>query len=110
MDSRLTRIYFVRHAEPDKTVKDDRSRPLTERGLASTSFVTDILKDKCIDIAISSPYKRSYDTIKPFTVLMGISIQIDERFRERGGGIPGQGLRKNPERWKKRKKKKKKPK
>ena len=96
----MTRIFFVRHAQPDKDFKDDRNRPLTESGKASTAFVTDTLKDKCIDIAVSSPYKRSFDTIKPFADLMGIPIQIDERFRERGGGMPGQGLRKNPERWK----------
>lgn len=96
----MTRVFFVRHAEPDQTVKDDRNRPLSERGTASTSFVTDILRDKGIDIAFSSPYKRSLDTIKPFTDHAGIQITTDERFRERGGGKPGQGLRNNPERWK----------
>ena len=96
----MTRVYFVRHAEPDKMVKDDRNRPLTKSGIASTALVTDILKDKAIDIAISSPYKRSFDTIKPFADFMGLQIRVDERFRERGGGMPGQGLRKNPERWK----------
>ena len=98
--NKITRVFFVRHAQPDKAVKDDRNRPLTEKGRSASSFVTDILKDKCIDVAVSSPYKRSFDTIKPFTDFMEIPIQIDERFRERGGGVPGQGLRKNPERWK----------
>jgi 2,3-bisphosphoglycerate-dependent phosphoglycerate mutase len=96
----MTRIYFVRHAEPDKNIKDDRNRPLTERGIASTSFVTDILRDKGIDVALSSPYKRSIDTIKPFTETINIPIKVDERFRERSGGDKGQGLRKHPERWK----------
>jgi 2,3-bisphosphoglycerate-dependent phosphoglycerate mutase len=96
----MTRVFFVRHAEPDKTVKDDRSRPLTGRGAASASFVTEILKGRGIDAAFSSPYKRSLDTIKPFTDSEGIQIRTDERLRERVGGMPGQGLRKNPERWK----------
>ena len=96
----MTRVFFVRHAEPDKTIKDDRNRPLTERGIASTPFVTRILSDKGIDVAFSSPYKRSMDTIKAFTDSLGIQIKTDERFREREGGMPGQGLRKNPERWK----------
>lgn len=95
----MTRVFFVRHAEPDKTVKDDRNRPLTDKGMGSTSYVTDILKDKGIDIAVSSPYKRSLDTIKAFTDSLGIHIKTDERFRERVGGMPGQGLKKNPERW-----------
>ncbi len=39
----MTRVFFVRHAKPDMTVKDDRNRPLTESGIASTSFVSDVL-------------------------------------------------------------------
>ena len=35
----MTKIFFVRHAEPDKSVKDDRTRPLTEQGLADTQYV-----------------------------------------------------------------------
>ena len=30
----MTRIYFVRHAEPDKTVEDDRTRPFSKKGLS----------------------------------------------------------------------------
>ena len=96
----MTRVYFVRHAKPDKSVKDDRNRPLSESGMADLSFATEILKDKGIDVAVSSPYKRSLDTIKAFTDKAGLQIRTDERFRERVGGGPGQGLRKNPERWK----------
>jgi phosphohistidine phosphatase SixA len=39
----MTRIYFVRHAEPDKTVEDDRTRPLSKKGLSDTQFVYDTL-------------------------------------------------------------------
>lgn len=28
----MTRIYFVRHAEPDFNIKDDRTRPFTSKG------------------------------------------------------------------------------
>ena len=62
----MIRIYFVRHAEPDKTISDDRQRPLTSRGMSDTSYVHQILKDKGIDVAICSPYKRSLDTIRDF--------------------------------------------
>ena len=31
-----TNIYFVRHAQPDISVKDDMLRPLTEKGMADT--------------------------------------------------------------------------
>lgn len=40
----MTKIYFVRHAEPDKTVTDDRNRPLTAKGHEDTKFVYEILK------------------------------------------------------------------
>ncbi|MBE5842385.1 MAG: histidine phosphatase family protein [Butyrivibrio sp.] len=96
----MTKIYFVRHAEPDKTVIDDRNRPLTAQGLEDTRFVYEMLKNKGIDVAISSPYKRSIDTIKRLTDALEISIQTDERFREREAGVKGQGLRSHPERWK----------
>ena len=65
----MTRIYFVRHAEPDKTVEDERTRPLSKKGLSDTQFVYDTLKDKGIDVAVCSPYKRSVDTIKRLTEL-----------------------------------------
>lgn len=96
----MTRVFFVRHAEPDKRVEDDRTRPLTERGMESTAFVTEVLKDKGIDAAFCSPYRRSLDTIKAFTDYAGLTIRTDERFRERDVGMPGQGLRQYPERWK----------
>ena len=95
----MTRVYFVRHAEPDKSVKDDRNRPLTAKGMADTAFVYDALKDKEIDVAICSPFKRSMDTIKEFVESLGIPMTIDERFRERGAAVIGQGLRCHPERW-----------
>ncbi len=86
----MTRIYFVRHAQPDKSVKDDRNRPLTEKGLNDAALVYDILKDKEIDIAICSPYKRSLDTIKVFTESQSLEIHTDERFRERESSVQGQ--------------------
>lgn len=96
----MTKVFFVRHAKPDRSVKGDRNRPLSEQGLTDSRIVYDTLKDKEIDIAVCSPYKRSLDTIRGFTDSIGIQIRIDERFREREGGAPGQGLRNHPERWK----------
>ena len=96
----MTKIYFVRHALPDRSVKGDRIRPLSEKGLADSRIVYETLKDKGIDIALCSPYRRSLETIKGFTDSLGLEIKVDERFRERENGAPGQGLRPHPERWK----------
>ena len=83
---RMTTIYFVRHCKPDAKIYDDRNRPLTEEGLEDSKQVLEILKDKKIDIFISSPYKRSYDSIKKAADYYKKSIITDERLRERKAG------------------------
>lgn len=82
----MTRIYFVRHAQPCHEVKDDRSRPLTAEGMKNTLSVTQCLKDKDINVLMSSPYKRSMDTIKDLSETLQMPIETDEDFRERNRG------------------------
>ncbi len=82
----MTRIYFVRHAEPDRSVHDDRTRPLTEEGLRDSLEVTRVLKNKNVDVIISSPYKRSMDTIGDLAKTLGKEILTDDDFRERNAG------------------------
>ncbi len=89
MPAELTKIYFVRHAQPDFAWKDDRTRPLTAEGREDTRIVLDFLRDKEIDVFYSSPYKRSYDTIADTAVFYGKEIITDERLRERESGIHG---------------------
>lgn len=78
-----TNIYFVRHAQPDLSVKDDMLRPLTEKGIADTKIVTKVLQNKSIEAVYSSPYKRAHDTVKDFADMNGFEIKIVEDFRER---------------------------
>lgn len=85
----MTRIYFVRHAQPDFTVEDDMIRPLTEEGLADTKKVLDFFCNKKIDEFYCSPYKRSADTIASSAEYFGKVIYFDERLREREKGING---------------------
>lgn len=82
----MTSIYFVRHAQPDRNVHDDRTRPLSEEGLRDSQAVTWVLKDKNIDYLMSSPYKRSMDTIKNLAETLGMEIHTDDDFRERNAG------------------------
>ena len=42
------------------------TRELTEKGLEDRKLVTEFLWNKNIDLVLSSPYKRSVDTIKDF--------------------------------------------
>lgn len=45
----MTRVYFVRHAQPEHNWKEDRTRPLTEEGKKDSAIVLEFLKDKKID-------------------------------------------------------------
>jgi len=62
----MTTLYFIRHAESDTSVTDDRTRPLTVKGHTDCALVADYLSDKIIDAIYSSPYKRAVDTISVY--------------------------------------------
>ena len=85
----MTSVFFVRHAQPDQTCRDDRTRPLTPVGLKDSLLVTEALANAKIDMFYSSPYKRSVDTILDCADKRNMTIHTDERFRERVGGIRG---------------------
>ena len=60
----MTSIYCIRHSQPEHDWEDDRTRPLTDGGLEDSRNVTEFLRNIKIDCYISSPYKRSIDTIR----------------------------------------------
>jgi len=82
----MTSLYFVRHAEPDHGWADDRTRPLTDAGMADSARVTETLYPVRVDAFLSSPYKRSYDTIRAAAADKDMAIITDERLRERKNG------------------------
>jgi len=79
----MAKIYFVRHARPDFSNHDDYSRPLTEEGLKDCKKVTEFLQSRSITKIFSSPYKRSFDTIRDFAESVDLKIDIIDDFRER---------------------------
>lgn len=79
----MTTVYFVRHAEPNYDNHSDQERELTEKGLEDRKLVTQYLLDKNIDVVISSPFKRAFDTVKPFAEGINLEIEIIENFKER---------------------------
>ncbi|MDE6639627.1 MAG: histidine phosphatase family protein [Acetatifactor sp.] len=95
----VTKVYFVRHAQPEHMWEDDRTRPLTDEGKGDTEIVLDFLKSKEIDIFYSSPYKRSYDTIADTAAFFGKKILTDERLREREKGVNGNNHGMFEKRW-----------
>ena len=82
----MTKIYFVRHAQPDESWEDDRTRPLTSLGMEDRKAVTACLSAYPIDAFYASPYRRSVDTISGAAQAFGMEIHTDERFRERKQG------------------------
>ena len=52
----MTRVYFVRHAQPEHDWEEDRTRPLTGEGKKDSAIVLEFLKDKKIDAFYCSPY------------------------------------------------------
>lgn len=79
----MTHVYFVRHAQPNYDNHDDLLRELTEKGMQDRKLVTEFLKEKSIDAVLSSPYKRSVDTVKDFADTYGFDIETIDDFRER---------------------------
>ena len=85
----MTRVYFVRHAQPDYRSETDRTRPLTDEGRRDSQAVLRFLQDKQITAFYCSPYRRSMDTIAASAQCYGQSIHTDERLRERESGPDG---------------------
>lgn len=79
----MTTIYFIRHAEPNYNNHDDLTRELSAKGLEDRKTVTKFLKDKNIQVALSSPFKRAIDTIKDFADGENLTIVTIDDFRER---------------------------
>ena len=79
----MTKVYFIRHAEPNYNNYDDMSRELSAKGMVDRELVTQFLSDKNIDAVLSSPYKRAVDTVAHFADSKGLNIEIIDDFRER---------------------------
>lgn len=95
----MTRVYFVRHAQPQHDFGDDRTRPLTPQGIKDSEAVLEFFKDKRVDRFYCSPYKRSVDTIKSAAEYFGCKIITDERLREREKGEGGNNYGMFKKRW-----------
>ena len=95
----MTKVYFVRHAQPKHDYNDDRTRPLTQEGMIDSEKIFDFFKDKSIDHFYCSPYKRSIDTLKKTAAFFNRKIQLDERLREREKGEGGNEFGMYQKRW-----------
>ena len=79
----MTHVYFVRHAESDNSVHDDATRPLTPKGMHDRTLITDYLADKGVDMIVSSPYRRTRDTVAELAERQNLDIIPMDKLRER---------------------------
>ncbi|MFK4292228.1 2,3-bisphosphoglycerate-dependent phosphoglycerate mutase [Bacillus sp. RC250] len=63
--------------------KEERERPLSDKGHFDADNVIHLLKEEHIDVVISSPYKRAIQTVQGIANTYNLSIQIEEDLRER---------------------------
>lgn len=82
----MTTVYFIRHAQSDRFVHDDRTRPLTSEGMKDTRKITEVLENSGISHIISSPYTRTIQTVTDLSERLGLEIETEEDFRERNAG------------------------
>lgn len=85
----MTKLYFVRHAQPDYRIGEDSTYALSAEGMEDRMKAAEALRDTRLDCAISSPYRRSIDTIQPCADEHGLDIKTDKRLRERDKGESG---------------------
>lgn len=82
----MTEVYFIRHAQSDRTARDDRTRPLTLEGLKDSERAAEVLREKGITHIISSPYTRAIQTVSPLARALKIRIETNDDLRERHAG------------------------
>ena len=78
-----TKVYFIRHAKPDISIKDDKIRPLSLEGIEKSKELVKLFKEIKIDYIYSSPFKRAIQTIEPIAKDKNIIIEVINDFRER---------------------------
>ncbi len=83
-------LYIVRHGETEKNkyglVQGQKECDLSEFGIKQAKELIPLVKDINVDIVISSPLKRAYDTAKIITN-NNYPVNIDDRLIERDWGL-----------------------
>jgi broad specificity phosphatase PhoE len=85
-DNRETQVYFVRHAQADRSLGDADTHPLTPKGLADSRKVTAFFDGAHLDRIFSSPMRRAVDTLMDLAAKWGENIELEDGFRERRDG------------------------
>ena len=63
-------------------MRDDRERPLDERGLAQARGLIELLADVRVARIITSPYRRCVQTVEPLAAALNIEIELRDELGE----------------------------
>lgn len=82
----MTRIILIRHGETTWNIEGryqgQEDTPLSPRGLEQGHLLADGLRNIPLDLCISSPLQRSFQTCKFCAELHGLEVQADNRLLE----------------------------
>lgn len=76
----MTDFFLIQHGEKVARLADP---PLTTRGLEQAERTAHFLRDQQIDRLLCSPARRARETAMPLAAHLALSIEIDQRLRER---------------------------
>jgi len=79
----MTELYFIRHAKPDYTVREDALRPLTVQGEAQAQVLVNRLAHICFNAVYSSPFLRCISTMQPLADAQNLAVFTHDDLRER---------------------------
>tara|TARA_R110000850_G_scaffold167924_3_gene292956 strand:- start:6 stop:524 length:519 start_codon:yes stop_codon:yes gene_type:complete len=75
-DTMLTTLYFIRHAEKDRSNPENKNPHLTTTGLNRAQYWSEIFKNVKFDAIYSTDYNRTIETAKPTANSNNLTIQI----------------------------------
>ncbi|WEV38233.1 histidine phosphatase family protein [Lactobacillus sp. ESL0680] len=79
----MTTIYLIRHGEPDTSVHDDWTRPLTKLGQRQAQKIADKFKNVSLTAIYSSPLNRAVATVTPLALQQDLIVQTSNLLVER---------------------------
>ena len=82
----MTRIHFVRHAQPDPSGGHNPVFPLTPVGRRDSQAVAWVLEDKDISVIYASEYIRTFQTLEYYSMSSHMPINVIKGIHERVSG------------------------
>jgi probable phosphoglycerate mutase len=83
-------IFLVRHAQSEfneKGIFQGRlDSDLTPLGFVQARLCAEVLKNKGIELVITSPQRRAYKTAQTISDVLEVPLRVDERIREMSFG------------------------